>query len=431
MFGFIRRIYKDHNEFKIVLKLSTFFLLTFFLYLIANYFIIYTLSVNDIKSYLRKASANLVSDFEYINGHWNTDKYLSDISTPTEVPLYIYSTDGFLMDRSNVIHGFLDTSNFDYSSSFVNPKSISSPIGENWRVYSYPIKRSAQEKGVILVAYFDPRGISEKEIDTTLLQTAANIDSAIHISAETVDVSRVRLKDLDSNISVEIVDTFNRSLVSYGGPPSYIDKSYIQDALSQRGYRTVQDRKTNVKYLVYTDPMTSNNQTLGVVVVGKGLDQLEKTLGYQLWLSLVSGIFAILLFIIIVVYLYRHDISDIVQERLTNLANPAPPDIQSISFNKEKGFIIVNKDIQISIPTNSHQYDICLKLFQSPNKKFDTLDLGEATGDQNTGKSDARMVYDAILAINEKVRKILRKQLIRRKDHLYCINPELAVKIRK
>lgn len=431
MLGFIRRIYRDQNEFKIVLKLSSFFLTTFLLYLFINYVIIYSLSINDIKVYLQSASANLVSDFDYKSGQWNTDKYLSDINTPTEVPLYIFSIDGFLMDRLNLIHGFLDTSNFDYASSFTDPKTITSPVGESWRLYSYFIKRDSKEKGVVLVAYFDPRGISEKEIDATLRQSAVNIDSAIQMNGQTLDISRVRLKDIDPNVSVEVVDTFNRSLVSYGGSPAYIDKSYIQDALSQKGYRTVQDKKTNVSYLVYTNPMVSNNQTLGVVIVGKGLDQLEKTLGYQLWFSLIAGVFAILLFIIIVVYLYRHDISDIVQERLINLANPAPPDIQSIIFNKEKGFIIVNKDIQISIPTNSHQYDICLKLFQSPNKKFDTLDLGEATGDQKTGKSDARMVYDAILSINEKVRKILRKQLIRRKDHLYCINPELAAKIRK
>lgn len=431
MFEFIRRIYKDQNEFKIVLKLSSFFLITFLFYLIANYFIVYFLTANDIKEYLKRTTVNIISDFDYKDGHWDTDKYLSDISTPTEIPLYIFSTDGFLMDRLNVVRGLLDTSNFDYASSFASPKTFISPIGETWRAYSHPIKRGNQIKGVILVAYFDPRGIPEKEIDGVLQATAVNIDSKVQITGGALDVVHVRQKDIDPNISFEIVDTFNKSLVSYGGPPAYVDKSYIQDVLTQEGFRTVEDGKTKTKYLMYAKPIISDNQPIGMVVAGKGLDQLEKALRYQLWLSLSAGLVAILLFITIVVYLYRHDISDIVQERLTNLANPAPPDIQSISFDKEKGFIIVNKDIQIPIPTNSHQYDICLKLFQFPNKKFDTLDLGEATGDQNTGKSDARMVYDAILAINEKVRKILRKQLIRRKDYLYCINPELAAKIRK
>ena len=431
MLGFIRKIYKDRNELTVVLKLSAVFLSSFLLYLIANYFIIYFLSLSDIKTYLSRSVVNVASDFEYGNGKWNTERYLADISTPTEIPLYIYTTDGFLMDRINVVHGLLDTSNFDYASSFKQPTTIVSPAGETWRASSRSIDRNGQNKGVILVAHFEPKGIPTKEVDAKLQEMAVMLDSKIQLIGDSLDVSKVNQKDVDANISFEIVDTFNRSLMSVGGAPAFIDKSYVQDALSFQGFRKVYDGKTHIPYLVYSKPITSNNETIGVVVAGKGLDQLEKTLGYQLWFSLIAGIVAILLFVIMVVYLYRHDISDVVQERMDNLANPAPPEINSVAFDKDKGMIVINNDIHIQIPVNSHQHDICRRLFQSPNKKLDTMDLGDAIGDQNTGKSDVRTVYDAVLSINEKVKKVLRVQLIVRKENQYCINPEIASKICK
>lgn len=431
MFEIIRKIYRDQNEFRIVLKLSSFFLLIFLLYLIANYFIVYSLSINDIKEYLESATVNVASDFEYKNGQWNTEKYLSDIYTPTEIPLYIFSIDGFLMDRLNVIRGFLDTSNFDYASSFSTPKTFTSLAGETWRAYSYFIKRNDHVHGVILVAYFDPRGLAESEIDADLQEAAANIDSKVEISGDVLDLTNVRQKDIDRNLSFEIVDIFNKSLVSYGGPPAYIDKSYIQEALKQKDFRMVEDKTTKSKYLLRTKPITSNNQAVGIVVAGKGLDQLGKTLRYQLLLSVMAGLIAIVLFVFVVIYLFRRDISEIVQERLSILSNPAPPEIKTLWFDKYKGTILVNKDILIPIPQNSHQYDVCKLFFQFPKKKMDTIDLIDAMRDKGTSKSEPRTVYDTILAINDKVKKILRKQLIQRKQNQYFINPELATKIRQ
>jgi len=431
LFGLIHKISRDRNELRVVLKLSSVFLFSFLIYLVANYYIIYFLSLSDIKAYLNRSVINVASDFEYVDGKWNTEKYLSDISTPTEVPLYIYTTSGFQMDRLNAIHGLLDTSNFDYASSFKQPTTVVSPAGETWRASSHLIYRNSQNKGVILVAHFEPKGIPTKEVDAKLQEMAVMLDSKIQLIGNSLDVSSVNQKEVDANISFEIIDTFNRSLVSVGGAPAFIDKSYVQDALSFREFRKIYDLKTHIPYLIYSKPIVSKNETVGVVVVGKGLDQLEKTLGYQLWFSLIAGIVAILLFVIVVVYLYRHDISEVVQERIDNLANPAPPEIYSISFDREKGNIVANKDICISIPKNSHQFDICSRLLQTPMKNFDTLDLAEAIGNQEASDNIARMVYDSVLSINDKVKRVLRVQLITRKNHQYRINPELASKIRK
>lgn len=424
-------LFGDMHELSIVYRLSSVFLFAFLLYLTANYFLVYYLSVKDIKNYLSKTITNVVSDFQYTEGRWNTDKYLSDISTPTEIPLYIYTTDGFLMDRYNTIRGLLDTSNFEYASSFTQPTTITSPAGETWRVLSKPITRSGQVMGTVFAAYFDPKGLPQKEIDGKLQETVIKLDSDMGVVDDHLDVTNVRQKEVDANISFEIVDKYNRSLLSIGGPPSYIDKSYVQDVLGLKGYRTVKDSKTGTPFLVYSQPIVSGNSSVGVVVAARSLEQLYKTLGYQLWFSVVAGILAIVVFMLVVVFIYRHDVSDIVQERLTYLANPTPPEITSITFDQDKGNIIVNKDILIAIPPDSHQFDICKLLFRSPTKNMDTLDLAEAIGDQEASDNVRRMVYDSVLSINEKVRRVLRVQLVTRKNHQYRINPELASKIRK
>lgn len=424
-------LFGDKHEFSIVFRLSSVFLFAFLLYLTANYFLVYYLSVKDIENYLTKTTTNVVSDFQYADGKWNTDKYLSDISTPTEIPLYIYTTDGFLMDRYNTIHGLLDTSNHEYASSFTQPTTITSPAGETWRVLSKPITRSGQVMGTVFAGYFDPKGLPQKEIDAKLQETVIKLDSDMGIVDGHLDVTNVRQKEVEANISFEIVDKYNRSLLSIGGPPSYIDKSYVQDALGSKGYRAIKDSKTGMPFLVYSQPIVSGGSPVGVVVTARSLEQLYKTLGYQLWFSVVAGVLAIVVFMLVVVFIYRHDVSNIVQERLNHLANPAPPDITSISFDQEKGNIIVNKDILIAIPPDSHQFDICKLLFRSPTKNMDTLDLAEAIGDQEASDNVRRMVYDSVLSINEKVRRVLRVQLVTRKNHQYRINPELASKIRK
>lgn len=431
MLGFIRRIYKDQNEFKIVVKLSSVFLFAFIFYLIANYIIIYSLSLKDIKNYLGHTIANVASDFEYKDGKWDTDKYLSDISTPTEIPLYIFSTDGFLMDRLNVIHGLLDTSNYEYASSFTAPTTITSPAGETWRIYSLPLIRSDQVKGVTLVAYFDPRGIAEKEIDEVLKDVAISVDSKIKVVDGSIDVSHIKQKEIDPNVSFEIVDIFNRNLMSYGGPPAYLDRSYIQDALLYKNFRTVKDRKNNNEYLVYATPILSNGQTVGIVVAGKGLDQLTTMLRYQLWLSVGAGFLAIIIFMMVVIYIYRHDFSEVLQDRLAFLSSPAPVDVRKIAFSEEKSSIVINENITISIPKHSYQFDVCRLLFHAPNRPKDTIDLADAIGEKNTTKNEVRMVYDAILAINGKTRKAIGIKLIHHEDKQYFINPDLASKIHK
>ena len=416
-------------EIKVILRLSAAFLIAFVLYLTASYSIIQSLSFRDIKAYLETTSSVVSQDFEYSEGVWNTNKYLSDTTTPSETPLYIFSLDGFLIDRKNVIGGFLDTSNFAYASSFATPKTIVSPIGEHWRVFSYRIERDGQEKGVILLGYFDPAGRSEKDIDAVLLANAQMVDSQITVTNEVLDATQIVDKDIDHNISFEVIDTFNRSHKSIGGPPAYIDKSYLQDALKRKDFTVISDARSQKRYLLHVQPILANGETVGLVVVGQGLDQLSQILGNQLLLSFVAGLLSVFAFAVLTVYIYRHDIRKIIEERLAMLTNPQCAVVDRIAFDSPGSKIIINGIHSIDIPVDSYQHDICTLLLKNPKKLYDTLDLSDAMGELDEQKNVKRLVYDAVEAVNAKVKKLTGIKLISHADKKYCINPTLVSKL--
>ena len=429
MFGIIKTLHADKTEIKVILRLSAAFLVAFVLYLTASYFIIRSLSLHDMKQYLKITATSVSEDFEYSEGVWNTNKYLSDTTTPSENPLYIFSLDGFLIDRMNVIGGFLDTSNFAYASSFATPKTIVSPIGEHWRVFSYRIERDGRGKGVILLGYFEPAGRSEKELDDVLLANAQMVDSQITVTSGVLDGTQIVDKDIDHNISFEIVDTFNLSHKSISGPPAYIDKSYLQDALRRKDFAVVTDAGSQKKYMLYVQPILASAEIVGIVVVGKGLDQLNEILGNQLLLSFIAGLLSVFIFAVFTLFVYRHDIGKIIEERLAMLANPQCVVVEQIGFDSSGNKIIINGTHVIDIPVDSYQHDICKLLFKNPKKQYDTLDLSDAMGELDEQKNVKRLVYDAVEAVNAKVKKLTGMKLISHTDKKYCINPALASRL--
>ncbi|MBU1327440.1 hypothetical protein KKB64_02990 [Patescibacteria group bacterium] len=429
MFGFIKTLHTDKSEIKVILRLSAVFLITFVLYLTASYYIIRSLSLHDMKKYLKITATSVSEDFEYSNGVWNTNKYLSDTTTPSEIPLYIFSLDGFLIDRMNIIGGFLDTSNFTYASSFAIPKTIVSPIGEYWRVFSYRIERQRQERGVILLGYFEPAGRSEAELDAVLLANAQTLDRQLAFTNEVLDATHVVDKELDHNLSFEIIDVFNVSHKSIGGPPAYIDKSYLRDALKRKDFPVITDTWSQKRYMLHVQPIIAEEKTVGIVAVGKGLDQLSQILGNQLLLSFAAGLLSVLVFAVFTIFIYRNDIGKIIEERLAMLANPQCVVVDRIAFDPPGSKIIINGIHVIDIPVDSYQQDICKLLFKNPKKQYDTLDLSDAMGELDEQKNVKRLVYDAVEAVNARVKKLTGMKLISHTDKKYCINPTLASKL--
>lgn len=417
------------KEIRSIFRLSAVFLFIFVLYLTANYFIVRSLALHEVKQYLKKTAVSVSKDFIYRDGAWDTNAYLSDTTTPSEIPLYIFSLDGFLIDRRNVVAGLLDTSNFAYASSFVTPRTIVSPVGEHWRVLSYPIQRNDRGVGAILVGYFEPEGRAEKEIDALLFANAQKIDRQITVLDGVLDGTRVAGKDIDHNISFEVVDTYNRSHASIGGPPAYIDKSYLQDVLKMNNFTVISDRRTNQRYMLHIQPIMNDRKSVGIVVFGKSLEEVGKVLNTQLQLSGAAGLFSILVFMIISFYLYRHDVASIVQERIMMLSGPAVVNIDRIVFFPKDNKIVINDIHDIAIPFDSYQHDICSMLFKHPKKKFDTFDLSDAIGELDEQKNMKRLVYDAVEAINLKVKKLTGVKLITHREKKYSIDPTLTPNI--
>ena len=78
--------------------------------------------------------------------------------------------------------------------------------------------------------------------------------------------------------------------------PAYIDKSYLQDALGRTNFPSQPIRGHKEKYMLYVVPILADGKTVGLVAIGKGLDQLERILGNQLFLSLVTGLLSVFVF---------------------------------------------------------------------------------------------------------------------------------------
>lgn len=416
------------NELTLLVHISGLFVVLFFLYLCTNYFFIRTLSINEAKNELQNYASVIADDLEFTNGKWNTSKYLSDMTIPS-LSIYIYSIDGFMVDRIDQINGFLDTSNYDYASSFKTPKTISYISNETWRLYSHEIVRDGQAKGVIFLAYFDPRSIPENELDQALLFNAQLIDRNIKIVNNRLETSNVPQKEVDPNISFEVIDQYNKVYITNGGPPAYIDKSYLQDVLLIKKFTTITDRITGEKFIVYIKPIQSSGNSVGVVVIGKGLGTMDKILRNQIFLSTGAGILAIIFFAEVVFLVYKHDIAKIVQQKISVASKSEIVIVEKIQFDKSTSSIIINKHLNIEIPKDTYQFNICNLMFKNPNKRFDNFDFEDAIGERDEQKNIKRLVYDAVDAINEKVEKVINQKLIFHKNKEYVLNPDLASKI--
>jgi len=417
------------NESNLIMRLSTIFVVMFFLYLIANYFLVRTLSIKDVKSELQKSASTITDELDFTDGHWNTKKYLSDITIPSGLSIYIYSLDGFMIDRTNPVNGFLDTSNFEFASSFRVPKTVSYISNETWRLYSYEVVRDEQTKGVIFLAYFEPRGISESELDTILSSNAQLIDQNIQMKGNGLDVSGVRQNEIDPNISFEVIDQYNKLYITNGGPPAYIDKSYIQSVLAEKALITVTDSMTSEKFLVHINPIRSQEKIVGVVVIGKGLGSLNNILKNQIILSFGAGILAVITFAIGSQLLYKRDLASIIQQKILLANKPTIITVEKMRFDKSSSIIMVNGKTHIEIPKDSYQWDICSNLFKKPTKRFYNDELSEIIGEQDEQKNTKRLIYDAVDAINEKVMKTIGQKLITHQDTQYFILPDLASKV--
>lgn len=398
---------------KTLVILSIFFIV----FLLLNYLYLKWISYEKIKNNISKNINQILGDIRYSDGKWDTSLYLQDTNTPFDKPLYIFTTEGFVVERMNPIAGFLDTSDFNNANSFKTPQTITTPINTKWRIHSQPVKKNGKIEGVILTALFDPNPQIISEIDNELLNNARKINLSLEFNNDEISVDKLEPKNISSSIYFAVIDKFNRVLKEDGGPPNFIDRSFIAKELKSQNFKTIYDEKTKEPYLLLSRAIIDNNKRpIGIIVHGASLKTVNEILVNQRNFSVVSGGTVLLFLSVFITLTFGKEIKP-------KYINP-----DKIFFDKKYSQIILDKEI-ITIEYGSKQYDLCKTLFSSPQKRWEHDELLERNK-MDDEQSD-RIFYDASLKINSRIFNRIGKKLIVYKDKTFQINPDLLSKISK
>lgn len=407
----MRRLYFDK-------KLSGIIALIFGAYILCTYSTIKQIATNDIKKTLNILTTRIKNDLDYTDGRFDMARYNADPNTPYphgssgfSLPLYIITTDGFIIERNAPISGYLDSSDIKNLLSFSVPATITTVTNERWRVLSSPIRTGGKTIGAVVVSYYNPDPTTESTIDTKLVENINKIKSEIKIKNNAIDTNNIDVRNIHYEVSFEIVDAFNKVLLNNGRIPTFIDKSYMSDLIKKPEIQYVTDSKTNEQYILDTKILTDKkNNPVGIVVVGKSISSVQKIVQTYLIFSLVFGLAAYGLILTCIAYwlTYKHASEDL----------KASSYISKIRFNKKNCQITIN-DTTIDIPYASNQYYVCEALFSKPSKRFEQDELLERFGEESSA-DNWRKVYDAVLAINKKT----GYKLVVYKDKTIRINPE-------
>lgn len=283
--------------------------ISFLVYLIVNYLYLRQTAYNDIQGFLKNANNRIISDLVYANNKWDTSGYVNDDQTIQDKPLYIITSDGFIIDRIKPINGFLDTSDYKFSASFQTPQTVTSLVNEVWRLYSKSIIKDGNTLGTVIVGYYQPELAALQDIDKQLTNSADTILSQVKINGDKIDVSGVDVKKINVKASIEIIDRFNHALISIGGIPAYIDRSYIVNETTEK-YKTISDSKTGEPFRIYAKPILDPSKGfIGVVVSGYSLKQTTADLKNQLIFLTISGVVVIVFILLLMTFVFQRQLA--------------------------------------------------------------------------------------------------------------------------
>ena len=412
-------------------NLVIFFLVLLFLHIFVGYYIMKLIFIRGVHADLEAYTARVRSDFSFTDGLWNTSRYLADPLTPHPngssgytQPLYIVTSNGFVLERSSPIHGFLDTSDFQKIRTFTTPQYVNGDTNERWRVLSKEIMYNNAAVGVILVASYNPTPESIPQVDFDLRNNIDILLQKISITADgSVSVQGVDVRNIQYSVSFEIVDVHNRVLLNNGRTPSFIDPSYVDTAArQQREY--IRDEYSHEQFFVHYDVIRDNAGTSkGMIIAAHSLSDMDTLLRKFLIVSFLFGVGVVvpisLLFSQIIRDWMRMNIAHERDEALKILRElPA-----SLSFDRKKPAIIAD-EILYPIAYASNQYYVCDALFSQPKKRWETDILLDRMGEKADSKN-SRTLYDTVLALNKK----FLWRLVVYKDKTYQLNPDLLSRL--
>ncbi|MBI1862547.1 hypothetical protein HYS00_00320 [Candidatus Microgenomates bacterium] len=387
--------------------------------IILSYAIVYEWKLGRLKADLSAYATRVAQDLTYREGKWDTTAYLSDPLTPHPSgssgfvqPLYILSIDGFVIERSNPVTGYLDSSDTKHLLTFQRVATLDSITNERWRVQSKPIAMEGMPAGVVTAAYFNPDATSLSEIDQKIASDSSRLLGIITQGKNReLDVSAVDIRHVNYDISFEIVDRYNKVLINNGRTPSFIDRSYVIDEIHAPAYSIIRSPKTREAFLLHRRVLYANSQPVGLIVTGFRMNDVYDMLNAYLVVSLLTAVATLLP----IVYLALTKLKKQIPVSVSKTA------IKHISFNRSSGELKINETMLV-LPYASNQYYLLDAIFAHPKKRWEHDELLEKLG-EDTNDTANRTVYDTMLAVNRKA----GIKLIEYKDKTYRFNPSFLI----
>lgn len=412
----IKIIEKQKNNFRLVL----FIIFTLLLQVSITYVGLKEILVQEDKDFVRNMINIVKNDMKYSNGKWDTTLYNSNPLTPypnasSTFPLYVITTDGFVIERSKPINGFLDTSDLKQLLQFNTPQSINTITNEKWRILSNPVMDNGSIIGVIVVSYYNPEDQILESIDKRLYENLEIIERNVYYENNNLIVKNLDIRTIDYSISFEVVNKFNKLVVNNGRLPAFIDPSYVNNELNESNFRNIVDQESKEEFVVANETINDENgNPIGVVVVGKSIEPINTTLKDYLLLTFIVAISLTFPTIMITILFLKWEVTSKNKKDIEGQKLP-----KFISFNSKTSILIVDTK-QIEIPFDTNQHYLLKLLFSSPKKKWEHDEILEKFG-ESFNNSNTRKIYDTMSAINKKA----EMRLIIYQDKKYFIQPDL------
>ncbi len=391
--------------------------------------IVYFVSISQVKTFINNISNLARQDIAYKNGVWDTSKYDSDPEIPGNYRIYVITKDGFVIDRWRPVPGYLDTSDFKQLLTYSRPKSIHTVTNQNWRIYSLPITNSNNNViGLVAVGRYGDFDESHQPLDGELKKTAQLIRQKLVVTNSDIDTNDLNVHDVPFETSFQIVDQYNHIHLKSDNSntidrlPNYIDPSYIASQLKTPSLNMIKSASTHEDFLAQTTPLKDNHGTpIGTIIVARTISPYLELIKNFAIIELLFGLVIIPAGYIFLLANGQKGASKFTTKLLKI------HEVKTITFDKKSSYIKINNQ-KIAITYSTNQYFICVALFGSPKRKWETDELIEKFG-MDHGPDSWRKIYDAMVSINKKAGQFLDSKIIISNNKTYQINPELVVKL--
>lgn len=395
----MKNILKNKNTF---FRISLLILFVLLLQVSITYVGLKEILIQEDKEFIKEMIKIIKNDMKYTNGQWDTTLYNSNPLTPypnasSTFPLYVITSDGFVIERSKPINGYLDTSDLKQLLEFETPETINTVTNEKWRILSKPVIVNGNTVGAVVVSYYNPEDQIIESIDKKLDDNLKKIEKSVHFENNQLLVKDFDVRNIDYSVSFEVVNKFNKLVINNGRLPAFIDPSYVNNELNNTNLRTINDLETSEEFVVRSEAIYDDNgNPIGIVVVGKSIEPINRTLADYILLTFIIAVSLTLPIIVVTLIILRWEIKEI----FADSNEPPQKTIKKLSFDAKSGTLIVDEET-IEIPHDTNQYYLSKAIFGSPKRKWEHDELLEKLG-EGFDNMNTRKIYDTMNAINKK-----------------------------